>query len=203
MVRKLIFAGLCGWLLASPAVAQVPADTLPADTIPRESNVPRAAFIKALVVPGWGHFSIGAEKRGAVFVALQGSSWYMLIKTLRKVDRAQEAERQRVGIARDTLDAQIARDTALARQIEANPLLYDQRIARDTAVARVRGLVESRKQQRQDWITYTLFFTFAGAVDAYVAAHLQNFPGEITAVPGGDGGMSLQLSMPLGTRRRR
>jgi hypothetical protein len=74
-------------LSAAPASAQdpvLPPDTMPvADTIPQELPSPRAAFARAMVIPGWGHVYVGEYRRGAVYFALQSTSWFMLVKTLR------------------------------------------------------------------------------------------------------------------------
>ena len=43
-------------------------------------------------------------------------------------------------------------------------------------------------------------FTFAAGIDAYVAAHLKDFPGDITTTPEPDGGMSVRFSFPVGPR---
>jgi hypothetical protein len=55
--------------------------------------------------------------------------------------------------------------------------------------------------QRQDWITYTLVWTLASGVDAFVAAHLATFPGKVEAEPrSSGGGMQLKLSFPTGRK---
>ncbi|NJD11483.1 MAG: hypothetical protein FIB01_13970 [Gemmatimonadetes bacterium] len=196
MVHRFVTALGLLLALAGPAAAQVAPDTLPADSTRRENTAPRNAFIKALLVPGWGHFSIGTPVRGVFYVALEGSSWYMLGKTLRKLADAQDRERGFVKIAKDSLNALMAADS-VARKRLSDPLAYDAAIAAHPDVARLSPLVKARKQQRQDWITYTVFFTFLSAVDAYVTAQLQGFPGDITATPTGDGGVALRFDVPL------
>jgi hypothetical protein len=93
----------------------------------------------------------------------------------------------------------MAADTVLARKL-ADTVAFNQVLATDPAVANGRSLISSRKNQRQDWITYTLFFTMASAVDAYVAANLRDFPVGISAVPRRDGAVDVGLSMNLGGR---
>jgi len=183
-------------VLATPATAQVSPDTLPADTVPRENKAPRNAFLKSMLVPGWGHFSIGAPVRGLFYVSLQGSSWYMLVKTLGKVSDAEDRERGFVRVAKDSLNALMAADSIARKRLE-DPDAYDAAVAAHPDVAHLSGLLTARKQQRQDWITYTLFFTFLGAVDAYVTAHLADFPADITVAPAANGGVSLRLDVPL------
>ena len=39
-----------------------------------------------------------------------------------------------------------------------------------------RGLVNARRQQLEDWIAFGAFLLFIGATDAFVSAHLRDFP---------------------------
>jgi hypothetical protein len=55
----------------------------------------------------------------------------------------------------------------------------------------------------QDWIAYTLFFTLASGVDAFVAAHLADFPADIETGRRPDGATELRISIPLPSRRQR
>ena len=211
MTRRLVLVGaLLAVLVAAapPAVhAQDPVlrpDTIEgvADTIPREFPVPRGAFIRALLVPGWGHLYIHAPKRGAVYFALQSTSWFMLIKTIRKLNDVRDEVALRESAASDSLDLLLEQDTMKARQFRENPALYEQEIVRiDPELEGKRNLVVSRRRHRQDWIVYTLFFTFAAAADAYVSAHLMDFPGEITTSRSPDGGFAIGLQLNVGGRR--
>ena len=186
-----------------PSTAQVPVgDTLLiADTIPSEGASPRAAFTRALIIPGWGHFSIGAHRRGAVYATLQGASWFMLVKTLVKLNDAEDRLDGFESAARDSLNALMASDPAAAERLAAAEA-FEAAVAANPLVADGEGLVNARTEQRQDWITYTLFFTMASAVDAYVAAYLKDFPVDVSVDPRPDGGTSLMLRMPIGSARR-
>ncbi|HSJ15817.1 MAG TPA: hypothetical protein VK939_15530 [Longimicrobiales bacterium] len=211
MHRSSLFA-LCLAAAAGPLSAQVPADTLPPpaaaidtlppDTVPRESRVPRNAFLKALILPGWGHYSVGATTRGMFFTVTQGASWYMLVKTLRRLSRAEDRDDELTGLATDSLSALIASDTAIAREL-SDPDAYELALLGYPGLSDARGLVGAREQQRQDWIAYTVALTLAAGIDAYVAAHLRTFPGDITTVPEPDGGVSLRFSLPVGPPGRR
>jgi hypothetical protein len=126
----------------------------------------------------------------------------MLLKTLGKLSDVKDKRGGFIRVARDSLDRLIAEDTAAARRL-SDPLTYDNAVAAHGDVARLTPLVDARRQQRQDWITYTLFFTFLSAVDAYVTAHLTDFPADITVAPAQDGGVSLRLDVPIpGSGRR-
>jgi len=203
VLQKLLSGMTLLLLLAGPAAAQeVPADTMPKDTTVRPSHVPRNAFLKALALPGWGHFSIGSEKRGVFYVALEGSSWFMLVKTLRKLNDAKNSKGKYTQFARDSLDALMAVDSAARVRLQ-DPAAYEAAVAANPNVVGAGNLVTARKQQRQDWITYTLFFTFFSAADAYVTAQLKAFPGDITVQPAEGGGVSLRVDLPLPAPGRR
>jgi len=198
----LIVALGIGWAL--PLRAQDPPvvrpDTMPiADTIPFEPPSPRGAFLRALAVPGWGHLHIESYTRGAVYFSLQSASWFMLVKTLRRLDEVKDRNGQLTALARDSLAAAMAADTMLARVLQ-DPAAYEAALLTYPGLRDTRSLVNARRQQRQDWITYTLFFTFAAAVDAYVSAHLKDFPAEVIAEPGSSGGLTLGVQVPVGTK---
>lgn len=179
---------------------QVPArpDTASADTV-RTGIEPGKAFYRSLLIPGWGQFSAGAPKRAYTFIALQGTSAFMLAKTIKKLGEAEDLVREREAAARDSLDALMARDTVARRRL-SDTTVYNATLDTTTLVRRTRGLVVSRRQQRQDWVTYLLVTTLASGVDAFVAAHLANFPARVDAESQTDG--RLQLSIAIPTRKR-
>ncbi|HEX6133204.1 MAG TPA: DUF5683 domain-containing protein [Longimicrobiales bacterium] len=207
MHRRLLGAALLilPVLAGAPVRAQNPVlqpDTMPvADTIPSELPSPRGAFVRALLVPGWGHVYIDEYTRGGVYFSLQSASWFMLVKTLRKLSDVKERDSRLTRLAVDSLEQAMAADTALARMLTEDPVAYENALLTYPGLQHTRGLVDSRKQQRQDWITYTLFFTFAAAVDAYVSAHLKDFPADVTTEPAQGGGLRIGVHVPLGTRR--
>lgn len=191
--------------LTAPAHGQVPdvaLDTVTAvaDTIPAEGPVPRNAFIRAMLVPGLGHAYIDAPRRGGIYFAIQTASWYMLLKTAAKLNDAREIEQRFVRFGTDSLRAEMAADTALARQL-ADPVRFQQALDNHPGLEGARSLVDSRRRHRQDWIVYTLFFTFAAAVDAYVAAHLTDFPADITVTPASGAAVNVGVQFPVGGRR--
>jgi hypothetical protein len=188
---------LMTFVAAGPARAQdAPATvTAPARDTTRKMLSPGAAFFRSVVIPGWGQGSVGAYKRGGVFFALQSASYYMLFRTLARLDDAQERETRRVAFVSDTLRLRMATDTVLARQL-ADPVAFMERVGTDASVAGVRALIESREQQRQDWITYTIFFTMASGLDALIAAQLADFPAAIITRPAPTGGVQLKVHVP-------
>jgi hypothetical protein len=189
-------------LLAAPAselAAQQQRGVEPADTADIAGGPsPRGAFVRSLVLPGWGQLYVGTPRRAAVFIGLQTTSYAMLAHSMRRLDDIRTDERRRVGVARDSILLLAEQDTALARRIE-DTLEFDALVAADPAVASARDLERARRRHRQDWITYTIVFTMASAIDAYVSAHLSGFPGTITAEPRPDGA-AVRISVPAGRR---
>ena len=59
---------------------------------------------------------------------------------------------------------------------------------------------EAKLQEREDWITIMVFNHLMSGLEAYVAAHLYDFPGdlELQALP--QGGMRVGVTLPLGGR---
>ena len=110
-LRTSVLAALACALLALPAGAQVtpapqdtarrPAELAPRDTLvarrdtarPRWRVSPRDAFLRSLVLPGWGQSSIGAPGRGGVYFALEAGSLWMVYKSDRKLQQARDQER--------------------------------------------------------------------------------------------------------------
>jgi hypothetical protein len=59
------------------------------------------------------------------------------------------------------------------------------------------GLVRSRENQREDWITLSVFWLFFSAADAFVAAQLQDFDVHVNSGPRPGGGTELRATIPL------
>jgi hypothetical protein len=132
----------------------------------------------------------------------------MLVKTLGKLRAAEDREVELAGVAADSLRGVLAAGDfwrpwapESIRRL-SDPESFDAALENRPEVSDIRKLVRARKQQRQDWITYTLTFTFLSAVDAYVTAHLREFPADLTATPSSDGGLSLRVDLPLPVRGR-
>ncbi len=67
-------------------------DTVPTvpDSLLRIS--PRGAFLRSLILPGWGQSELGATGRGGVYFTLEAGSLWMVIKTHQKLNEARELE---------------------------------------------------------------------------------------------------------------
>ena len=129
----------------SAAVA-APVDTM----VPQRPVSPMGAFFRSLLIPGWGQAKLGRKLTGGIFVAWEGVTLGMTLKT-------------------------------------SHELHYLRRTG--------SGRVEVKEQEKEDWIVLLAFNHLLSALEAYVSAHLWDFPGdlELRAVPGGLGG---RVSLP-------
>jgi Family of unknown function (DUF5683) len=199
IVRLETLAGL--WLLSgflAPRIgAQVAppppaAEALVSDTLAplgtREVS-PGGAFLRAVLVPGWGHASIGAYTRAGFYFTLESATAYGLLRTrerIRDVDRLVEF-----------------RETLLRADLAAQGITDFQEIedalADDADLEDLRALADSRRNQREDWVALGIFLLFLSGADAYVSAHLQDFPApiEVNAVPVGQGRMEIGVRLKL------
>lgn len=198
--NRLVAVCVCALVFAGSAAAQeLPPDSLP-DT--QELISPRTAMIRSWLFPGWGQASVGAYGRGAFFFTAQGTSAYMLLRSLSRLSSAHGLEQAAENRATDSLNVIIENDTiGDDRERLSDPFAFADAVSEHPAVQDARALVRARTRQRQDWITYALFFTLLSGVDAYVAAHLQDAPVDIDGVPTPDGGLTLSISVPVGRIR--
>ncbi len=126
---------------------------------------PGGAFLRALVLPGWGHAAIGAYSRGGFYFATESTTGFLLARTMRRLAQAKDARDLREDRLREVLLAQgVVSDSVPARLDE------------DPDVRRSRRLVDSRRQQLEDWIALGTFLVFLSGADAFVSAHLRDFP---------------------------
>lgn len=172
------------------------ADPLVIDTGPS----PSGAFIRSLVLPGWGEVASGAPIRGAVFFAGHAVNIGMTVKTLRTLGEVRDIETGRRAVVEDSILEAAETDTELADSIASNPFFLEDQIEGHPEVADLVELRESREGQREDWLVFGVFWMLASAVDAYVAAQLADFPADISATRSGGDGMRLQISIPFGRR---
>lgn len=136
--------------LAAQRVVATAQDTVvvPTDTVHRLR--PISAAWRSLLIPGWGQAATGRAVTGALFVAWEGTTLYMMWK---------------------------ARTEA--------------RYFAETGSTSLDG----KRQEEEDWLVLLVFNHLFAAAEAFVAAHLQDFPEElkIRAVPGGVG---VRLPLP-------
>jgi hypothetical protein len=140
------------------------------DTIPGDSTwriTPQGAFLRSLVIPGWGQSELGLPGRGGIYFSLEAGSLWMFFKSAGKLREARELET-------------IARETGEIGPDDKHPLVRD------------------RENQREDWLTLSIFWLFFSGADAFVSAHLQDFDVHVNAVPRPGGALEVQATVPLG-----
>ena len=120
---------------------------VPTDTTHRLR--PMGAFLRSLLLPGWGQAATGRHVAGAVFATWEGVSAMMTLKAQSEFHYLREARSVNVG---------------------------------------------AKRQEVQDWLVLWIFNHFFSGAEAFVSAHLQDFPKDlkVRAFPGGVG-----LSVPV------
>lgn len=152
---------------------------------------PGGAFLRSLAVPGWGHAAVGSYTRAGFYFTTSAATGWMLFKTARFLDAAETRRDLVEAEVREQLEREgvTAPDSVTAR-LEANPRLRS-----------VQGLVEARSQQMEDWTAFGLFWLLLSGADAFVSAHLADFPEpvEVDLRSGGlQGPSELRISVPVG-----
>ena len=215
MSRRLLAATLFPALAAlaasaAPAAAQVDTTYTPVDSVvvmpgadvavaqAADTTVlpmsPRGAFIRSMVLPGWGQSAFDSYFRGGVFFAGWAANWFMNARNYARLDNARDRYALRTDQVTDSmLVAGIPQDSI--------PLLLDVALETDTIAEELDQLVRAREQQREDWIAWSIFWILASGVDGYVTAHLADFPASIELEPNADRSMSLRVEVPLPRRR--
>lgn len=149
---------------------------------------PAGAFLRGALIPGWGHAATGSLTRGAFYFGIEAAAGWMVFKTWRKLGVA----RNQVAVWEDRVTARLMRE-GITDQEE-----IDSRLEQHEEIARLRGLVDARTEQREDWAAVAIFFLLMSGVDAFVSAHLKDFPEPLT-VEGDPGGIvSVAFRVPIG-----
>jgi hypothetical protein len=81
---------------------------------------------------------------------------------------------------------------------EAKELQQAQRDAGILQPTQTLPLVRARRNEREDWITLSVFWFFFSGADAFVSAYLRDFDRHVGVQPGPNGGAQLQVNVPLG-----
>ena len=137
-----------------PTAAQDTLQIAPlADSLIRPIS-PMGAFWRSFLLPGWGQARLNRKLTGGIFVAWEGVTLGMSVKT-----------RHELGYLRRT--------------------------------GSVRA--DNKRREHEDWIVLLVFNHLFSGLEAYVSAHLADFPGDLRleAVPGGIGG---SVSIPIRIR---
>jgi hypothetical protein len=139
--------------LGAQAVPRRPTAS-PPDTLQRQPISPLNAFWRSFLIPGWGQARLNRKLTGGIFVAWEGVTLGMSLKTRRE-------------------------------------LKYLRRIGS------VRG--DAKRQEHEDWVVLLAFNHLFAGLEAYVSAHLVDFPGDLRlqALPDGVGA---SVSLPIRVR---
>lgn len=154
-----------------------------------EGVSPGGAFLRSMIVPGWGHAAVGSYTRGGFYFGAEAMSGGMLLKSLLRQDAAEAL----VDLRRE---AAAARLRAEGRE---DPDSISVLVDADPEVQEAEGLLEARSEQVEDWAALGIFLLFMGAADAFVSAHLQDFPDPLDVNVGGNGSVvEVKVSLPVG-----
>ena len=151
---------------------------------------PGGAFLRSALIPGWGHAKVGALGRGAFYFTLESAAVFMFLKS-----------QSRLSLARDRV--RMGEEVATARlqgQGLVDPLEIEEALAADEELTDLRGLETARSEQREDWMAVGIFFLFLGGADAFVSAHLAEFPTPVEVGFSGtpEGRVGVAVSIPVG-----
>ncbi len=167
-----VLAALC--LSAAPLRAQVP-DTVRvpprvptpvtvADDTVRVGRVsgppvsPKGAFLRSLLVPGWGQSRLDRGTAGALFVTIEVGAVAMLINSRRELAAARRARGDSVFVGYSDDDPPLP--------------IYEPAFLSDR--------VRSRRQQVEDWAAIVIANHLLSGLDALIAAHLWDLPAEVS-----------------------
>ena len=170
--------------LADPS--QDPAEAVEAPEIPGRAS-PAGALVRSMMIPGWGQAVAGSPGRGAFYFTVQSLSVWMILKTSKTLGSASDILAMRRLEASERLSADPLVDPAdLAAAIDTDP-----------GVVSALELKQIRRQQREDWLSFGVFFLLLGGADAFVAAHLAGFPDplEVAIRPLPDMGVEVGFSL--------
>jgi hypothetical protein len=155
---------------------------------------PGGAFLRAILVPGWGHASIGAHTRGGFYFLTETASAWMVVRTRTRLNAAKEVRDLRREEVRAALLAQGVTDPARIAAAQNA----------DEGVVAAESLVEARSQQFEDWLVLGIFLVFLSGADAFVSAHLRDFPEPVGIVlRPTDSALELGVTLPFGGPGRR
>ena len=172
---------------------EAPANAVPeaADSVEVSASTgrpsPGGAFLRSVLVPGWGQASSGSYGRAAFYFLAQAGNVWMAYKThsLRGTARRQQR------MLEDAKTAELLRGGVDPEAIEAE-------LAADERIEDIRLLATARDEQMEDWVALLVFFTFFGGADGFVSAHLADFPAPLTVEPvAGPSGTAFEVGLSL------
>ncbi|MDH5590716.1 MAG: hypothetical protein OEZ37_11775 [Gemmatimonadota bacterium] len=163
-----------------------------ADSVPASAGVsPKGAFIRALVLPGWGHASIDSYTRGGFYFVAETASAWTLFRTRQRLQSARARADSREALLRAAMAARGLDEAEVRTALEGDGLLQE-----------LDALVAAREEQQEDWVALGIFLLLLSGADAYVSAHLAHFPEPIVinAGPTADGRIEVSAGIRLPLR---
>jgi hypothetical protein len=150
----LIMSFLAGFALGAQSAPPPRRPAVNPDTLQRSYISPLGAFWRSFLLPGWGQARLNRKLTGGMFVAWEGLTLGMSLKTRREL-----------------------------RYLRRNNSIR----------------ADAKRQEHEDWLVLLGFNHLFAGLEAYVSAHLDDFPGDlqIQAVPGGFGA---SVSLPFRLR---
>ncbi len=162
---------------------------------------PRGAFLRSMVIPGWGQSAFDAYFRGGVYFAGWAANWFMIFRNQVRLDQARTLYDRRVDQIETALIAASPDPDSLRAAMERDPTILDAAVREDdgpgTTGNTLRKLVRAREQQREDWIAWSIFWVLASGIDGYVTAQLSDFPTSIDIRQNRDRSVSVGLQVTL------
>lgn len=154
------------WILAVAVALPGGALAQQADSATVVTVTPRSVFLRSLLIPGWGHVVTGSYGRGGLYFGAQAGSLWMIGKSARRRSEAQRL----IEIARRAVRERVMLGGA------TGPADIEAVVEADPAVQEWKGLIDARGQQVEDWTAFSIFLVLISAADAYVSAHLMDYP---------------------------
>ncbi len=197
--RQVALVSLLGLALALPtagvaqevtAVAEAEETVVPDSVVASPGVSPSGAFLRAVLLPGWGHSSIGSYNRGGFYFTAEVTTGWGLLRTKRRLSET----RHRITFREEVLRAELA-DAGITEPDEIQAALDSDEVLED-----LLDLVAAREDQQEDWAALGIFLLFLAGADAFVSAHLADFPTPIIMdaqpLPGGRVELSVGVRLP-------
>ncbi len=178
-----------------PIVVPVP------DSVPDGPVTPRSAMFRSFLLPGWGQAEYDAHFRGTIYFAGFAANWFMNFRNAVRLSDARERLEIRRSQVETALIANSPNPDSMRAQIDSFPDVLETAVDEDELGGQLQGLVESRSQQREDWIAWSIFWLLASGIDAYVTGHLSDFPAAVEIEPNPDRSVELRIEVPLPRHR--
>ncbi|MGD2044700.1 MAG: DUF5683 domain-containing protein [Gemmatimonadota bacterium] len=190
--------GLMALATAAPLHAQTGPATAPEPPAAQQARAalqeplgvsPGGAFVRSLLLPGWGHVAIGSYSRGGFYFALETATAYTFFRTRHRLSEARERVAFRESFLRADLAGQgVTDEEEIQAALDGDPILTS-----------YQSLAESRRSQNEDLVAWGIFLLFLSGADAYVSAHLARFPEpiEVQVTPVASDRAEVGLRIPL------